>query len=126
MGNATYQQVINWGVDFPYPDKQNYVITRRKNLKPTEFVEFIGENHVERIQQVKMQGGKDIGLVGGGQVNALVMEAGLIDEMWVHIMPVVLGEGKALFPGLKEHGSMVLFHQKVFDNGVLALRYKLI
>ena len=28
MGNKTYNQLIGWGIDFPYPDKQNFVFSQ--------------------------------------------------------------------------------------------------
>ncbi len=30
MGYATYHQVINFDIPFPYPDKTNYVLTRKR------------------------------------------------------------------------------------------------
>lgn len=33
QGSNTYQQIMNWGIGFPYKGKKNYVITRKKGLK---------------------------------------------------------------------------------------------
>ena len=49
QGSSTYKQVESWGIDFPYPDKKNYVITRNKNLEDNQNVEFISENHIYEI-----------------------------------------------------------------------------
>jgi dihydrofolate reductase len=46
---------------------------------------------------LKQNEGKDIWLVGGGQINQLFLNANLIDEMIISIQPVVLGEGLPLF-----------------------------
>ena len=52
MGNATYQQVLGFDVPFPYPDKKNYVFSRK--LEGTdEHVSFINESPIDFIQKLK-------------------------------------------------------------------------
>ncbi len=49
---------------------------------------------------MKAEHGEDIWLVGGGQVNTVMLNAGLIDEMVMTVFPLVMGEGIPLFaPG---------------------------
>ena len=51
QGSSTYNQVMGWGIDFPYADKKNYVFTRKTGLENTQNVDFISANHLEFIQQ---------------------------------------------------------------------------
>ena len=81
MGNATYQQLLSWGIDFPYPDKKNYVVTSKTKYQNTNYVDFISKNHFEFISELRKQHGSDIWLVGGGYLNTMMLNAGLIDEI---------------------------------------------
>ena len=124
QGNSTYQQVLNWGIDFPYPDKKNYVFTRKQGLENTEFVEFISENHVEFIQQLKQQEGGDIWLIGGGQINTLLLNHDLIDEVQVFVMPIVLTSGIEMFGAIPKETKLELLESKSYSTGAVELRYK--
>ena len=47
-------------------------------------------------------GGKDINVMGGGDVIRQALAAGLVDELTVIVAPIVLGAGKRLFDGFTE------------------------
>lgn len=123
MGNRTYQQIIDWGVDFPYQDKKNYVLTTNRTLKNTEFVEFISKNHVDFVKNLKQKSGKDIWLIGGGQANTLLFNENLIDEIIIFIMPVVIPEGVALFDFVPKESQLKLKKTIEYSNGVVELNY---
>ena len=53
QGYKTYDQIIGWGIDFPYADKTNYVLTRKQKLLNTKYVEFVSENHIDFINKLK-------------------------------------------------------------------------
>ncbi len=99
MGRATYE--ITQTVDeFPYPDKTNYVFTRNSALADTAHVRFITSDVVDFTRHLKEQDGGGIWLIGGGQINAILLNAELIDEMILTVLPVLLGDGIPLFaPG---------------------------
>ena len=97
MGNNTYNQIMSWGIGFPYPRQRNFVFTGDKNLANNEHVEFVAENHIEFVRELKKQNGKDIWLLGGGQLNTLFFNEDLIDEFRIFIMPVVIPDGIGLF-----------------------------
>ena len=123
QGYTTYAQVIGWEIDFPYADKKNYVLTRKQGLKPSEYVEFISENHIDFIKELKKQDGKDIWLIGGGQVNTMLLNENLIDELIVHIMPIILPDGIELFELIPKETALKLVESKSFPTGVVGLKY---
>ena len=125
QGHNTYRQLMSWGIDFPYKEKKNYVITSNKKLVNTEFVEFITENHIGRISKLKKSEGGNIWLVGGGRVNSLLLEAGLIDEARIFVMPVIIPAGIDLFEGSSADKHLDLVGTEVFPTGVTELRYKI-
>ncbi len=123
QGYNTYKQVIDWGIAFPYADKKNYVLTRRKGLANTNHVEFISENHIDFIKRLKKEKGKDIWLIGGGQINTMLFNEKLIDELQIFIMPIVISGGIELFEHLPKETPVKLVDTKSYSTGVVELRY---
>ncbi len=125
QGYNTYNQVINWGIDFPYKGKKNYVLTKKQNIKNTEFVEFVTENHVDFIKNLKEQKGGDIWLIGGGQANTLILNAGLLDEIQVFMMPIIISGGIDLFDAFPIQTQLKLLETKSYSSGVVEMKYGL-
>lgn len=124
MGNGTYQEIISFDVDWPYKDKSTYVLTRYKNnLPPKENVTYITDDVVASIHQLKLQDGKDIWLVGGGQTVTLLLNHDLVDEIQICYIPLVLGEGIPLFPNKPKESKWELKESKVYDSGILKVDY---
>jgi dihydrofolate reductase len=97
MGYNTYCEIIGFGVPFPYPDKKNYVFSRKHKKMEDLPVEFIHENMIDFVYGLKKKKGKDIWLVGGGRISGMLLNADLIDEIILSMVPVVLGNGIPLF-----------------------------
>lgn len=124
QGYKTYKQILDWGIEFPYKNKQNYVLTRKQDCKPDPNVEFINQDPVGFIKNLKKQNGQDIWLVGGGEVNNLLLKAGLIDEMQVFVMPIILGTGIQLFGTKEQKQHLKLTKQLSHPGGVIELWYE--
>lgn len=125
MGNKTYQQVLGFDCEFPYKDTKNFVLTRDQSLTKDEHVEYISENLEDFIIDLKGQAGKDIWCIGGGAVNGLLLNYGLIDEIQLFMMPVILGEGINLVDHLGQQINLDLIHKAQYKSGVIELRYKI-
>ncbi|MBK21431.1 MAG: riboflavin biosynthesis protein RibD [Flavobacteriales bacterium] len=126
QGSSTYKQVESWGIDFPYPDKKNYVITRNKNLKNNHNVEFISENHIDFIKTLKNKAGKDIWLIGGGQINTMLLNEGLIDELQLFCMPIILSDGIDIFEAIPARTDVKLIETKTHDTGAIEMKYQIV
>ena len=124
MGNATYNQLICWGIEFPYKGRKNYVITRKKDVVNTEYVEFVTGNHAEFIKKLKEKEGGDIWLIGGSQVNTLVLDAGLLDEIIIFVMPIIISGGIELFDAFPKETKLELLGTKSYSSGVVEINYK--
>lgn len=124
MGYNTYNQIISWGIEFPYSDKKNFVLTNKADLEKSEYVEFISKNHIETIQKIKEESGKDIWLIGGGLVNTLLLNAGLIDEIQIFIMPIVIEGGIEVFEKNTFDTQFELVSVKPFPTGAIEIIYK--
>lgn len=126
QGYNTYNQIISWGIDFPYKGKKNYVLTRKQNVENTEFVEFITENHVGFIKSLKEDSGGDIWLIGGSQANTLVINAGLLDQIIVFVIPVILSGGIDLFDAFPKETQLKLLETKTYSSGVVQIKYDIV
>jgi len=115
---------MSWGIDFPYAGKKNYVLTRRQGLENTEFVDFVTEDHISFIKALKKQDGKDIWLIGGGQINTLLLNEKLIDEIYIFVMPIILESGIELFGALPKETSLQLLESKTYSTGAVEMKYK--
>lgn len=124
QGNNTYKFILNSGHDFPYNTTENYVFTQNANLKDNKDVKFISENHIEFVKELKKAEGKDIWLIGGGKINATFFDNKLIDEIWIHIMPIILDRGIKLTEELSKDIRLDLISSKSYETGVMELKYK--
>lgn len=122
MGNNTYQQILGFDIPFPYADKTNYVFTRNTALIKDENVTFISSDITEFIKSLKQKEGKAIWLVGGGQINTILLKSDLIDEMIIAYIPIVLGEGIPLFTKATQQTFRVV-KSEAYNTGVLSVTY---
>lgn len=124
MGRATYEEILGFGVDWPYPDCQSYVLTSAQNYQPkTERTATLHQLNPERIDKIKSTSKRNIWVVGGGKVISGMMNDGLIDEMILSIIPIVLGRGIRLFPNHPKETLFTLRHSESFETGVVNLTY---
>ena len=118
MGNSTYPLTLT--VDkFPYPDTSNYVFTRGTPPPDTAHVRFVSGDIAAFVRSLKEQSGKDIWLVGGGQVNTVMLNEGLIDEIILTIFPLVLAEGIPLFAPGAMRSSFKTVGCETFESGLI-------
>jgi dihydrofolate reductase len=121
MGNKTYRFILDQDVPFPYPDKKNYVFSRSRTNQDTEFVEFIHDDITGFVRRLKQTRGADIWLVGGGQINAWLLNDDLIDEIILTVVPVILGDGIPLFHGRSKAFKFDLRDCRQFNSGLVQL-----
>lgn len=123
MGKRTFEDILTFG-DFPYPDKENYVFTRHAAGRKHPSVTFVEGNIPAFVRGLKKRVEKDIWLVGGGQINTLLLSTGLVDRMIISMHPVVLGQGIPLFgKGLPAETWWTLEQSTAFPSGLVQLDY---
>ena len=101
MGATTYQWILDhnartgeaWAYDVP-----SWVFTHR-DLAPRDGVTITADPVPDvHAAMVEAAGGKDVWVVGGGDLAAQFADHGLLDDVIVSIAPVTLGAGRPLFP----------------------------
>jgi dihydrofolate reductase len=94
-GRRTYEIGLAAGVTNAYPHLRHVVFSRTLGLSPDPAVELIDSDPVEAVRAFKVESGKDIWLVGGGDLaGALYAE---IDRIVLKLSPLTLGSGVGLF-----------------------------
>ena len=134
FGRVTYELMASY---WPTVTTEDPVITEYMNrspkivfsrtLKKTDWknTKLIMELNKEEILDLKKQPGKDMVIYGSGSLVSAFAQWGLIDDYRIFVNPVVLGNGKHMFKGLKERLELALLRTKTFQCGVVLLHYKL-
>jgi dihydrofolate reductase len=78
----------------------------------------------EEVARLKAQSGKDIRALGGARFAQNLAAHGLIDEYYLMVAPVALGQGAPLFSGLAKPLDLQLISTKTFSGGAIALVYR--
>ena len=77
----------------------------------------------QAVRQLKATVGADI-TVGGAELAAQAIEAELVDEYHLFLVPVVVGGGKRSFPGNDVRVDLELLDERNFRNGTVYLHYR--
>lgn len=84
---------------------------------------IISENLSENINELKQKDGKNILIFGSATASHSLFSKGLIDEFWLFVNPVVIGQGIPLFKGITEITKLTLIESKTYSCGVVGLHY---
>lgn len=106
-----------------FNDKKMVVFSRDRSC--TYGDELISESILERVNDLKDSEGKDIWLFGGAELTTSFIEAGLLDEMFIAVHPLVLGKGKPLFTKSLDPKLMKLQNVKTYSSGLVQHHYSL-
>ncbi len=95
MGRKTYDEIKDMDnlADF-YGATKNYVLTHQE-IENTNLFEFISEDIVDFLSTIPSD--KNIWIVGGNSLIAPLLDNQLIDNMYLQLAPILLGEGIPLF-----------------------------
>jgi dihydrofolate reductase len=124
VGRKTYEWVCRVAGSYPHKDKTCYVLTRSPRPVEKHAIFYTGSLSA-LIQQLRSESGKHIYCEGGAQVLQALLRDNLLDEIWLSIVPVVLGSGIRLFDGAYQEHTLELLHAKTYSTGMVQLRYGL-
>ena len=135
FGRVTYQLMASYWPsataatnDPIVADKMNNLskIVFSKTLSSVEWnnTRLIKENIGEEISNLKKKPGKDIAIFSSSDLALTFIQLDLIDEYRIIVNPVVLGDGKSLFKGIKDKLDLKLVKTKSFKSGNVLLYYQ--
>jgi dihydrofolate reductase len=124
-GRKTYEVALrNAKGGGSFPGIKNYVFSRTLKASDDGHTTFVSDDAAGFVAKLKKQKGKDICLMGGGELARSLFEAGLIDEIGFNVHPVLLGAGIPLFHPMSRQIDLELLECKPFTNGCVLLRYR--
>jgi dihydrofolate reductase len=125
LGAATYEQIVSWGIEWPYAGKPTWVFTHRELAVPKGAdVRFTDRPPREVVPEIERETGGNIWLVGGGSLARQWIDERVLDELILFVVPVLLGRGVRLF-GETVETDLDLTKAKAYENGFVEVRYRL-
>jgi dihydrofolate reductase len=106
------------------PGMANYVISRRWKPGKREGFEVVSGSLTTFVRTLKRRTGKDIYLGGGGELARSFLQEDLVDELFIGVGPLLLGDGIPGFPGKFPQRDFKLRECKSYSNGSVGLRYE--
>jgi dihydrofolate reductase len=121
-----YQKKTGMKADIFDRKLANYIFSRKPPKRAVPGVKFVSEAVKMFAQRLRAQPGKNIWMMGGGELIASFLDAGEIDEFDIHVIPVFIGKGIPLIAPRRRDVSLTLLSTRKYADGVVALRYGVI
>ena len=124
LGRKTFDLSLTLGAKF---DAKNPTIVFSRQPTPANVpagVMFVSDAIGPFIRKLREQPGKDIWLMGGGDLIASFLDAQAIDEFVISVVPTFIGDGIPLIARRPRHDLLALEAVERFDDGMVQLRYK--
>lgn len=124
MGRKTYDVAKAQGGGGFDKRIKTYVLSRTLPSGERESLTFVNVSPQALVEEIRRRKGKDIWLMGGGEIARDFLKADLVDELHVGVVPVLLGEGLPLFPSGFPQRNFELIENKTFSRGLISLKYR--
>ncbi|HVQ56080.1 MAG TPA: dihydrofolate reductase family protein [Pyrinomonadaceae bacterium] len=124
LGRKTYEVSLRMGTKFD--SGENYFVFSRRE-PPADAppgVEFVNGEIGAFVNRLRERPGKDIWLMGGGELIASFLDENAIDEFVISVAPVFIGEGIPLIAGRHRHVLLELLSSERFEDGLVQLHYR--
>src|SRR5262245_18941393 len=123
LGRKTYEISLQLGAKFDSKTRY-YVFSRRPPSTPVSTgVEFVTESIGLFAKGLRETQGKDIWLMGGGEIIAAFLDEGAIDEFNITVVPTFTGDGIPLMARRYRDAPLRLRSVEQFPDGVVQLHY---
>lgn len=120
VGRRTFNQYH--GEMYPVKGVTNIVLTTNNFSKKEEKTFFVNSPK-EALQVAKKEGHNQVLLIGGATTNGMFLKENLIDEMYLSIHPLILGEGIKLFEDCEVSVKLKLLGLKQLRDDLIQLHY---
>nr|WP_271214112.1 dihydrofolate reductase family protein [Rhodococcus wratislaviensis]GLK41454.1 pyrimidine reductase [Rhodococcus wratislaviensis] len=136
LGRKTYQMFSDY---WPAEQAQGEVVAETVNAIPKlvfsstldsapwgdrEPAQLWSGDAVERVQQLRQEPGGNVIVWGSITLARSLLAAELVDEIQLHVVPILLGQGRRLLDEGTGMHALTLLESKGYDSGVVTLRYR--
>ncbi|WP_421753406.1 dihydrofolate reductase family protein [Croceimicrobium sp.] len=122
-GRKTYNWVKAQGIDVPHPEKRHFVLSSQQ-LEFAGNIELWQDSISSLLQKLENEGAQHVFLEGGAQLIQSFLELNAIDELIWFMVPILLGDGQALFLKQDKQRQLKLIHAHSYKNGMQKLHYR--
>ena len=123
LGRKTFGLSVEMGAPFSANDR-HYVFSRRPPPASVPAgVEFVSQPIGAFAQRLREQAGKNIWMMGGGEIIASFLDEDAIDEFVISVVPIFIGEGIPLIAPRHREVPLTLRSVKPFPDGVVQIHY---
>jgi dihydrofolate reductase len=123
LGRKTFDVSVKMGASFS-ADDVHYVFSRQP--APASLpagVQFVRESIRAFAERLRRQAGKNIWMMGGGEIIGSFLDEDAIDEFIISIVPTFIGEGIPLIAPRHREAPLQLLAMQRFPDGVVQLHY---
>jgi dihydrofolate reductase len=106
-----------------YNSADKIVVSTKMMGQNAKGTTFIGGDIIQQIREIKQKNGKDILIFGSPSVVRLLMKDNLIDDYWLFVNPIILGQGISMFTKLDNSIELIPKTTKNFSCGVTAMHF---
>jgi dihydrofolate reductase len=124
LGRKTYEVSLRMGAKF---DSKSRTIVFSRHASPADAppgVEFVNGAIGPFVSRLREQPGKDVWLMGGGELIASFLDERAIDEFVISVVPVFIGDGIPLIARRHRHVPLDLHSVERFEDGLVQLHYR--
>ena len=124
MGRKTYDVALKMGGGgFGGSKMKSYAFSHSQPPGERGGVTFVNEPPKSFLKKLRKLPGKNIWLMGGGELARDFLKDDLVDELYIGVVPVLIGAGIPLFPSGFPQREFTLLENKTFSKGLIALKY---
>lgn len=120
MGSRTFATIGR-----ALPDRRTIVYTSRPGEITAEGVETTSETPGRLVARLKQEGATGLAVVGGASIYAQFMAAGVVDELYLTVVPVLFGTGVTLF-NQELHARLQRIQHTLLDENTVLLHYRVL
>jgi len=127
MGRKTYGVALKLGggtYQPPGPKTETFVFSRSQPSGERGGVIFTKQTPAAWLRKIRARRGKNILHMGGGELARAFLKADLIDELFLGVVPILLGSGIPLFPPGFSQRDFVLIENKTYSKSQITLTYR--
>jgi dihydrofolate reductase len=124
MGRRSYDVISGFTGPWQYGDTPMLIATHRPLTTERASVRAVQGSITELVAQARQTAGERDVYVDGGVLIRSALDAGLVDEITVTVVPMVLGRGIALFAGAAQRHPLQLIGHRTVGGAAVELRYR--